>query len=166
MSASVVTAVESVAHSTMATIAATSETMVCEVTSVIPTSAAVHSPTVTASVYGIEVRTSEVEVVAVGIAGVDAEVPVASVPIERTVEIGGCQIGAVLPVEQDITQVEVALCPVDSVEICLSVHAHQIVEVDLVCSLVLLLGEVQFIGHFVGEEQGLLASLLVTHCVR
>ena len=163
MTASEVTTIESVAHTARSATTITSGTM-CEVASVIPTSAAVHPPTVTASVHGIEVRKSEVEVVAVGVAGIDAEMPVASVPVERAIEIGGSQIGFILPVKKDITQVEVTLCPICSIEVCLRVDTHQIVEVDLVCGLVLLLGEVEFIGHLVSEEQGLLAGLLVTHC--
>ena len=135
-----------------------------EVASMIPTASAVHSPTMTTTIDIPEVRTSEVEVVAVGIAGIDAEVPVAAVPVARAIEIRGCQVGVVLPVEQDVTQVEIALCPVNTVEVGLRVDAHQVVEVDLVGSLILLLGEVQFVCHLVGEEQSLLAGLLVTHC--
>ena len=162
LSVSVVTAVESVAHATVSTTISVSTS--CKVTSVIPAASAVVSPTVTSTIDGPEVGASEVEVVAVWVAGIDAEMPVSSVPIERAIEIGGSQIGFILPLEQDIAQVKVALCPVDSVEVCLGVDAHQVVEVDLVCGLVLLLGEVEFIGHLVSKEQSLLAGLLVTHC--
>jgi hypothetical protein len=42
---------------------------------------AMNVPGVTATIAGIEHRTSEVEVVAVGITCVDGEVPIAAVPI-------------------------------------------------------------------------------------
>ena len=162
MSMSVVTAVEPVAHASVSSRTTMSASR--EVTSVIPAASAVAPPTVTSTIDCPEMGASEVEIVAVWIAGIDAEVPVSSVPIERAIEIGGCQIGFVLPLEQDIAKVEVALCPVDSVEVCLGIDTHQVVEVDLVCGLVLLLGEVEFIGHLVSKEQSLLAGLLVTHC--
>ena len=56
----------------------------------------------TSTVRNVEVRATEVEVVAAGIAGVDAEVPVTCVPVERTVEVGGIDICSILPVEQNI----------------------------------------------------------------
>ena len=59
-------------------------------------------PSVSAAVGGIEVRASEVEVVAMWVAGVDAEVPVAAFPEEGTIEVAGCDIGVPLPVEQDV----------------------------------------------------------------
>ena len=60
-------------------------------TSVVPTSATIHSPTMTTTIRGVEVRATEEIVVAVWVASVDAEVPVSSVPIERAVEICGIQ---------------------------------------------------------------------------
>jgi hypothetical protein len=66
-----------------------------------------------------EMWTTEVEVSTMGIAGIDAEVPVASVPIERTVEIACCTEGIVLPVEQDIAQVKITANPIVSVEVSL-----------------------------------------------
>ena len=123
-----------------------------EVTSVIPTSSAVHAPTVSSTINVPEVRASEIEVVTIGVAGVDAEVPVTGFPVEGAIEVGGCNIHVVLPVEQDVTQVEVALCPVGTIEVGLRVDAHQVVEIHFVGGLVLLLGEVQFVRHLVGEE--------------
>ena len=42
----------------------------------------------TSTVRYVEVRATEVEIVAARIAGVDTEVPVACIPVERTVEVG------------------------------------------------------------------------------
>ncbi len=118
-----------------------------------------------APIDGIEVRATEEEVVTMRIAGVDAEVPVAPVPIERTIEVEGIEVGAILPVEQNVAQIEVALPPVGPVEVVVSVYSHKVVEIDLVGCLVLLVGQIKFIRHLVGEEQCLLTCLLIAHCV-
>ena len=113
----------------------------------------------------IEMRTSEVEVVTVRIAGIDAEVPVTSVPVQRTIEIGSCYEGIPLPVEQDIAQVEITALPIGTVHIVTAGDAHQVVEIDLIGCLILLVSEIQLISHLVCQEQGLVASLLIAHCV-
>lgn len=117
-----------------------------------------------ASVYGIEMRTAKVEVVAVWIAGVDCEVPASCIPVERTIEVRGCAESSVLPVEQYVAEVEVALSPVCSVQVVIVTDTHQVVKVHLVGGLILVVGEVKLVSHLVGEEQCSLASLLVTHC--
>ena len=109
-------------------------------------------------------RTTEVEIVAVRIAAVDAEVPICSIPVYRAIEVGCIAEQLILPVEEDVTQVEITVCPVNTIEVVIAVDTHQVVEVHLVCCLVLLLGEVQLVSHLVGEEQSLLACLLVAHC--
>ena len=157
--ASVVTTCESVAH------ASACMASVTEVTSMIPAAATIHPPAMTSAIDSPEMGMAKVEVVTVGIAGIDAEVPVAGFPVEGTIEVGSCHEGVVLPVEQDVAQVKVALCPIDAIQVVDGVDAHQVVKVHLVGGLVLLLGEVQLVCHLVGEEQCLLAGLLVTHCV-
>ena len=122
-------------------------------------------PSVGTMIGVIEVRTSEVEVVTVRVAGIDAEVPVAGVPVQRTIEIGSCDEGIPLPVKQDITQVEITALPVGSVHIVTAGDTHQIVEVDLIGCLVLFVCEIQLISHLVSQEQGLVAGLLIAHCV-
>ena len=130
---------------------------------VVPTSS-VYMPGMSATIGGIEVWTSEVEVVTMRITGIDAEVPVACLPIEGTVEIAGCDKGIPLPVEKDIAQIEVATLPVRAKHIGAACHTHQIVEVDFITCLILLVGEVELIGHLISQEQSLVAGLLVTHC--
>ena len=71
--------------------------------SVIISMCAVVMPGMTATVGGIEVRTSEVEIVTMRVAEIDAEMPVACLPVEGTVEIAGCHKGVPLPVVEDIT---------------------------------------------------------------
>ena len=131
--------------------------------SVVVAVSAVSVPGVAATIGGIEVGTSEVEVVAMGIAGVDAEVPVAGLPVERAIEVTGCEEGVPLPVEQDVTQVEVTALPIGAEHVSAAGHTHQIVEVDLIRGLILLVRQVEFVGHLVCQEQGLVAGLLETH---
>jgi hypothetical protein len=133
--------------------------------SVIVTVSTVTMPGMSATIGGIEVRTTEVEVVTMGVTEVDAEVPVACVPVEWAIEIVGCHECIPLPVEQDIAQIEVTALPIDTIHIVAAGYTHQIVEIDLVCGLVLLISQIQLIRHLVGQEQGLVASLLVAHCV-
>ena len=125
---------------------------------------AINVPGVSAAIGGIEVRTPEVEIVTVRIAAIDTEVPVACLPVEWTIEIASCQIGAPLPVEQDIAEIEIPALPVGAEYICTSCYSHQVVEIDFISCLVLFVSQIQLVCHFVGEEQGLAAGLLVAHC--
>ena len=124
-----------------------------------------HVPSMTATIGGIEVRASEVEIVTVWVTAIDAEVPVTSLPVKRAVEIGGCHKGVPLPIEQYVTQVEVTALPIGTEHIVTPRYTHQIVEIDFVCSFVLFVCQVQLIRHLVGEEQGLVAGLLIAHGV-
>jgi hypothetical protein len=131
---------------------------------IIVSTSSMYMPGMSTTISGIEVWTSEVEVVTVRIAGIDAEVPVACLPVEGTIEIAGCKIGIPLPVEKDITQIKVATLPVDAKYIVATSHTHQIIEVDFITSLILLVSEVELIGHLISQEQSLVAGLLETHC--
>ena len=153
------TTIPTVVHAYMLSSRGTEMISVAIVVAAIP----VDVPRMSATIGDIEMWASEVEVVTVRIAGIDAEVPVACLPVEGTVEIAGCQEGIPLPVEKDITQIEVATLPVDAKHVGATCHTHQIVEVDLITSLVLLVGEVELIGHLIGQEQSLSAGLLETH---
>jgi hypothetical protein len=126
-------------------------------------SPAVHPPAVPTTVGHIEVRTSEVEVVTVRVAGIDAEMPVACFPEERTIEIGGGQIGFPLPSMQDELQVGIAALPVEAKHVVTTSDTHQIIKVDFVGSLILGIGQIQLVCHLVGQEQGLSPCLLVAH---
>ena len=122
-------------------------------------------PGVSTTIGGIEVGTPEVEVVTMRVAQVDAEVPVTSLPVEWAIEIAGGYKGIPLPVEKNIAQVEVTTLPVGAKHVCTSCYTHQIVEIDLVGCLVLLVSQIQLVSHLVGQEQGLIASLLIAHGV-
>ena len=122
-------------------------------------------PGVTAAIAGIEHRAPEVEVVAVRIAGVDAEVPVAAVPVEWAVEIAGGTEGLPLPVKQNIAEVQVATLPVGGVDVVVAGDTHQVVEVDFVGGLILRLSQVQLVSHLVRQEEGFVACLFVAHCM-
>ena len=130
----------------------------------IPASSAVYSPAVVASIANVEVWSTEEEVVAARVTCVDSEMPVTAVPVERTIEVGGIAESAILPVEQDIAQVEITLSPVYAIQVIVSIDAHQIVEVHLIGCLVLIIGQIQLVSHLVSQEECLLACLFVTHC--
>ena len=63
-----------------------------------------------------------------------------------------------------MSEVSVAAVPPRSVDIVAAVHAHEVVEVDFVDSLILCLGEVELVRHFIGKEEGFGARLVVCHC--
>ena len=107
-----------------------------------------------------------IEEVAVGIVAIDGERPSTTVPKKRMEEVVGRSEDAVLPVEEDVTQVGIAVDEIVAVDIIGRLHTEQIVEVDLVAIFVLLVVEVELIRHLIGEEQSLLASLLVIHCMQ
>ena len=132
-------------------------------TSMVVAVSAIHVPAVSTPVGGIEVWTSVEEIVAVGIAGIDAEMPIACIPVERTIEVGGCDEGIPLPCIKDVAQVEVTTLPVGTIHIVYAGDTHEVVEVDFVRCLVLGISQVELVGHLVGEEQGLVAGLLVAH---
>ena len=120
-------------------------------------------PGMSTAIGGIEVRTSEVEVVTMWITEIDSEMPVTSLPVKWTIEIAGCYKGVPLPVEEYISEVEITTLPIGSEYIVASCDTHQVVKVDLVGCLILCVRQVQLVSHLVGEEQGLVTSLLVAH---
>lgn len=129
----------------------------------IPAASAIVPPAVPATINRVEARIAEVEVVAVRIAGINGKAPVASIPVERTIEVGCIEIQPILPVKKDIFQIQITLRPICPIEVVVRVDTHEIVEVYLVCGLVLFLCEVQFVRHFVREEQSLPTCLLIAH---
>ena len=147
---------ETVAHSA-------TRTGTAIVATVVPAAASVVMPGVGATIDTVERGAAEVVVVAVGIAGVDGEVPASGVPIERAIEVGGVAEGAILPLQEDVAHVEVPPPPVVAGKVIHRVDAHQVVEVDLVGGFILRFAEVQLVSHLVGQEQCLLACLLIAH---
>ena len=111
-------------------------------------------PMVATLVGHVHRGTSLVEDVSVGIAAVDAEAPRAGFPRERTIEVVQRHILFVLPGVQHVLQVGVATVPPDAEHIVASVHAHQVVEVNLIHGVVLRIGEIQFVCHLIAEEEG------------
>ena len=99
VAATEVTTIPTVVHAEVLSVGGT---VVVAVTVIVAVSAN-SVPGMGTTIGDIEVRTSEVEIVTVRITGIDAEVPVTSVPVQRTIEIRGCNEGIPLPVEQDIT---------------------------------------------------------------
>ena len=129
----------------------------------IPGASAIIAPAMTTAVGCPYCGTLEIEEGANGIVGINTEVPHACIPIKRTVEIRRCTEGIPLPVIEDNLHVEIALAPVFRIEVVNGVYTHEVVKIDFVGCLILLLREVELVSHLVGEEQGLLASLLIAH---
>ena len=99
-----------------------------------------------------------------GIVAVDREHPAALYPRKRAEEVGCGHIAVVLPAGEHEAQVGITTLPVDAEEVGTVVHAEQVVEIDLIDILVLCAAEVELVGHLVGEEESLVASLVVSHC--
>ncbi len=108
----------------------------------------------------------EVEIVAIRIAAIDSEVPEAISPIDWTIEVCCVEEHVILPVIQHVTQVRVTIVPIVAVEIRLTSDRHQVVEVYLITSLILVFIKIKLIRHLISKEERLLACLLVTHGVR
>jgi hypothetical protein len=117
------------------------------------------------AIAGVEHRTTEVEVVTMWIASINAEVPETITPVEWTIEIGSCAECLPLPIQQNIAQVQVTTLPVVAIDIVITRHTHQVVEVDFIGSLILLVRQVQLVSHLVCQEQSLVACLFVAHCL-
>ena len=129
----------------------------------VPRPTAVPVPAVCASVRYVSCRTREIEVRAVRIVRVDAEMPVTVVPEHGTEEIACSLVCGILPVIEYVAEVYVTLSPWSGINVTCSSYLHQVVEVYLVCGLILLLCEVQLVSHLVCQEQSLLACLCVCH---
>lgn len=119
------------------------------------------------SVVGvIEMRASEDDHCTVRITCIDSKVPVACVPVERTIEVGCCAERTELPVEKNILEVEVTLIPVCPIQVIVGIYTHEIVEVYFISSLILLISEIKLVSHLVGKEECVLSCLFVTHSIR
>ena len=75
------------------------------VTTLVPTSATIMAPTMSATIGRVEMRTAEIEVVTTWVMDIYSEVPATSLPIKWTVEITGCAVQIPLPLIENIAQV-------------------------------------------------------------
>lgn len=100
------------------------------------------------------------------VVAVDWEVPSATQPgdgIQKVVRGGEY---APLPIEEDVAKVGIAVCEVVAIDnVALRGEAEEVVEVDFVAVVVLLVVEVELVGHLIGEETGFFASTFVAHSV-
>lgn len=95
----------------------------------------------------------------------EGEVPIVVTTPDGAIEIVCSTIEAVLPVEEDVTEICVTIIPI-IVERIGSAYVHQILEVNLIDLIVLLGGEVELIGHLVGEIVRVLLRLAEAHAER
>ena len=75
---------------------------VCEV-GVIPRATTIVMPSMSASIGYIEMRTTEIEVITMRIACIDAEVPITALPPQWAIEIACCAESLILPVQKYIS---------------------------------------------------------------
>lgn len=93
------------------------------------------------------------------------EVPCVMTTNDGTIEIVGCTIEAVLPVEEDVAQVGVAIIPIVVVGIACT-HIEEVLEIDLIDEIVLVGGEVKLISHLVSEIISVLLRFAEAHTKR
>lgn len=93
------------------------------------------------------------------------EVPCVMTTNDGTIEIVGCTIEAVLPVEEDIAQIGVAIVPIVVVGIART-HIEEVLEIDLIDEIVLVGGEVKLISHLVSEIISVLLRFAEAHTKR
>ena len=125
---------------------------------------AVVTPAVTACVGGIVARTCKVEVVTVRIVRIDTECETA-LPINRTIEIVAGHESAILIGREHEAQVLITALPVEAKDIITHSQSRQIVEINLIDSLVLRVAQVQFVSHFICQEKSFPTSLIERHCL-
>lgn len=115
---------------------------------------------VAGTTIGIEsVRTRTEELVAVGIVGVNTEVPAVVRPHHRTIEVGNSHIAVVLPAVEHVAQAVVTIYPAAAEDVGVGYQTHHIVKIDFIHCLVLTGVEIQLVSHLIGQEQGLGAGL-------
>ena len=111
-------------------------------------SATVCSPSVTANVCCIVVRSAIKEEV-VAIVAVDNETPSICNPCNWTVEVLDGDVVVVLPAVKNVAQILVTAIPQIAVGIAIVVEVVEIVEVYFVDVIVLCFGEIEFVIHLV-----------------
>lgn len=106
-------------------------------------------PCVSTTVGMVACWSTEVEVCAVWIVGIDSKPPEAVEPVERAIEIVYGAEACVLPGEEYVGDVDVTPSPIFCIDIVWGVYSHEIVEVHLIGSFVLLFCKVELVSHFV-----------------
>ena len=112
------------------------------------TSATVCSPTVTAYVSCVVVRSAIKEKI-IAIMSVYYETPCICNPCNRAVEILYGDVVVVLPAVKNVSQILVSAIPQMAVGIAVMVEVVEIVEVYFVDIIVLCFGEIEFVVHLV-----------------
>ncbi len=130
-----------------------------------------HIVTAVASLVSlIAVWSIEVEEAVVVVNRVDAEVPTATIAIDRTEQMLAIEELLILAIVQNVTEIIVAVVQdaivmIDGITITKyyvihdTVYAIDIIEVDLVNVIILIWREVEFISHAVAQETSVVANL-------
>lgn len=102
----------------------------------------------TPAIADVDGRTIEV-VVAVAVVVADRVVPAMPSPTNRTEEVVERAVEIILPIEEHVAEIHVAIVPIRAIAIGGGADAHEVFEIDFVSTVVLLRREVEFVGHLV-----------------
>ena len=120
--------------------------------------------TAVSTIVGNPYRRAAVVEVATIVITIDREVPTACTPNDRTQEVVGCYKEIVLPVVKYAAKVAHTIAVVAAVKVGRRINPQEVIEVDLVCIVILLVVEIELIGHLVRQVKSLCLSTLETHC--
>jgi hypothetical protein len=91
------------------------------------------------------------------------ESPGIGFPGYRAIEVFDVQIFVILPGTQHVAEVVVATVPAGAIEVVGAVQTHDVVEVNLIDCLILVVGQFQFVSHFVAQKEGIVLCFFVAH---
>ena len=118
--------------------------------------------TVSAVIAVINRRKTIVKI-ACAVVTIDGKEPSVMKPSQRTEEVVSGGEDSVLPVVENMTNVSIAISEIVAIDLVCRLDAQQVVEVDFIAVVVLLIIQVELIGHLIREETGLFACLFVAH---
>lgn len=124
---------------------------------------AVSAPTpVVTDIGDVDCRACEVEE-ATAVVFEYRQIPSGVQPTDGTEEVVERGVERILPWQQDAFEVGVAVSPIAPRAVVRGLDAHQVVKIDLVSLVILLLGEVELVGHLVGQVPRPIACFAVRH---
>lgn len=80
---------------------------------------------------------------------IDGQQPGAAIEGQRAEEIVGCHKQRILPVVQNVAKIGIAVRQIVAIDVACRLHTQKIVQVDLIAIVILLIVEIQLIGHLV-----------------
>ena len=100
--------------------------------------------------------------VTVNISSIKSKTPRTSHPVEGSVKIVGVDKKTILGSAEDISEVGITPIPIYSIEVLTAIDAEQIIKIDFKHGFHLLNRKVEFVCHFVGEEECFLPCHIIS----